>query len=289
MKAAPSREPPSNQLLGFIGLKGLEEVPSLRVQRYNAGLDALARLPGFTRLTTVSFPIYAAWFSAGRLQRYHIACGGDEVAAVRLYQHNLRLAQAFYVPLQVVEVALRNALDERLRRHFGQDANWLITQQTGFMNHPALHFRDPASGKTRVRDRLRRSVEDARRNLPAGASPGKLVAELTFGFWTSLYDREHFRILQGQPLGVFRSLPPALKRQDVANHLRLIRSIRNRVYHYEPLCFSGDAVSLKDTLAAHRAIYDVCRWLGPDLLALIQELDRVSAAIRWFRRTYPDA
>lgn len=282
------REPPSDQLPGFITREGWRRYRAYGAQDTTPGCT-YSPYCLFTRLAAASFPAYASWFSAGRRQRYRVAGGGDEAATVRLYQANLRLAQALYGPLHTVEVALRNALDEHLRWHFDNDAHWLITQKSGFMQHPTLPYRDPVTGQARVRDRLRRSVEEAQRNLPPTSSPGKLVAELTFGFWTSLYDREHFRILQGQPLRVFRAAPPALKRQDVANHLRLIRGIRNRVYHYEPLCFAGDGISLADTLAAHQAIHDVCGWLGPDLLLLLQPLDQVPTAVQSIRGAFPGA
>jgi hypothetical protein len=50
-------------------------------------------------------------FSSARLNKYKIACDGDNIKALILYRHNIKLCQKFYGVLNVFEVALRNAID----------------------------------------------------------------------------------------------------------------------------------------------------------------------------------
>ena len=54
---------------------------------------------------------YEMVFSSARLNIYKIACDGDNIKALILYRHNIKLCQKFYGVLNVFEVALRNAID----------------------------------------------------------------------------------------------------------------------------------------------------------------------------------
>jgi len=54
----------------------------------------------------------ALWqsFSKERLGRYLDACADDQVKALDLYKRNLQLSSHFYIPLQCLEITLRNTL-----------------------------------------------------------------------------------------------------------------------------------------------------------------------------------
>ena len=76
---------------------------------------------------------YEVAFSPARLSRYLNACGGDQVKALTLYRHNVKLCQKFYGVLNVFEVVLRNAINEHYKNHF-EDNDWIRTQiQSGGM------------------------------------------------------------------------------------------------------------------------------------------------------------
>lgn len=113
------------------------------------------------------FPAYEKLFSTERMSRYLTAAQGQPAAAVRLYQANLRLSEALYSPLALLEVALRNQLNAVLQAHFRQ-SDWLLTQQTGFMRDPRFRFRNPRTGQLVVNDFLLRSVQGAEKKLRAG-------------------------------------------------------------------------------------------------------------------------
>ncbi|MEO3871717.1 hypothetical protein ABGB18_23120 [Nonomuraea sp. B12E4] len=49
-----------------------------------------------------------------RLADYEHRCGGDPVAALRLHCWNTEISEAFYGPLQYLEVALRSAMTRGL-------------------------------------------------------------------------------------------------------------------------------------------------------------------------------
>jgi hypothetical protein len=60
--------------------------------------------------------------SAERLQTYLRHVADDLDAALALYEKNMRLASAFYIPLQCLEVCLRNKMHAELTQKYG--ANW---------------------------------------------------------------------------------------------------------------------------------------------------------------------
>ena len=86
----------------------------------------------------MKYPEYESAFSAARLNKYVIACGGNTTKALILYRHNVKLCQKFYGMLNVFEVTLRNAINEHYKSYF-KDPDWIRTQlATGRMlsQHP---------------------------------------------------------------------------------------------------------------------------------------------------------
>jgi hypothetical protein len=101
---------------------------------------------------------------------------------------------------------------------------------------------------------------------------GRVVAELTFGFWTSLCDRAYERPLW-QPLWRRRTVLPHLPRRHrtrhfVSAHLNGIRLLRNRVFHYEPVWHR------RDLAQRHQDILEAIGWVSPVLAATAAPLDR---------------
>lgn len=58
-------------------------------------------------------------FSAKRMQKYVMACGGDTRRAMTLYRYNLKLSQEMYTLISCFEVALRNRIDKQMVDHLG--------------------------------------------------------------------------------------------------------------------------------------------------------------------------
>jgi hypothetical protein len=214
------------------------------------------------------------FFSTERIARYLTAVGGDTQRAVQLYQLNLELSEAFYGPLAVLEIAVRNRLDAVLQVWTGQ-RNWLQAQQTGFMRHPLLTFTNARTGQIVRNDFLLKSVQKAERKVRPRLTHNRLVAELTFGFWTELFEPTHYRILAGRPLQIFPARPTTAKRVDIFTRLTRVRHFRNRIYHYEPVCFDGATIGLLKARQVHQDLQELCGWLRPELTPVLATLDRI--------------
>ena len=107
--------------------------------------------------------------SPERLSTSIAAAGGERERALQLYTRNTQLSAAFYGPLQGLEIALRNALHRQLTRLYG--AAWY--------NNPAAGL--DLGGLERIAT-AKTEIERAGQ----AATPSRLVAALSFGFWVSL-------------------------------------------------------------------------------------------------------
>jgi hypothetical protein len=93
-----------------------------------------------------------------------------EEQLIRRYLWNVQLGEALYPVLHFTEIALRNRLHEALSRRAGREA---------WYEHFPLESRE-ASAISDAKNLLQRRARPV--------TPGRLVAELHFGFWCSLFD-----------------------------------------------------------------------------------------------------
>ena len=155
---------------------------------------------------------YEKALSVPRIGKYKIACKGDKNKALILYRYNIKLCQKFYGVLGVLEVVLRNAINEhyKVRLH---DNNWLITQsQNGFLvNYQDTIFKE--------RDKL---------ILNHKYTHDKLVASLSLSVWTFLFSRNCYKNSGKTLLQIFPNKTHGLNRKDIYADLRLKRNAAKR-------------------------------------------------------------
>ena len=75
-------------------------------------------------------------------------------------------------------------------------------------------------------------------------SSGKVISEQSFGFWTSLFETHHYRLIGGVIIHCFPNKPNNVNRSVIAQKLNRIREFRNRVYHNEPICLTAPILTL---------------------------------------------
>lgn len=215
--------------------------------------------------------------SPPRLSRYLIACSNSKSRAQKLYRANLRIAQAFYPVLNLFEVILRNRIHEKLTNHF-RNSNWIIDEKTGFMNDRTLR---------RSRFYIKSQVIKAEQRLTRrgrAITTGKIIAEQTFGFWTSLYERHHYGLVGGVIIRCFPNKPSFVNRSSIQVKLQMIRDFRNRIYHNEPICFSGSSVGFQDAEQVREALYDLLEWISIEAKSYVEEFDNIDNKIESGKR-----
>lgn len=168
---------------------------------------------------------YEIAFSPARLNRYLVACSGNEQAALTLYRHNIKLCQKFYGILNVFEIVLRNAIDLHYQNYFN-DADWIRNQINGGML-------DAAPQKAEIQRTI--AMLDRQNKY----SNDRVVSSLTFGFWTYLFNRIPFRLGGMNLLQIFPNRTSGLAQRPIYNELQQIKGFRNRIAHHEAIVFNG--------------------------------------------------
>ncbi|WP_258129632.1 hypothetical protein [Achromobacter anxifer] len=184
-------------------------------------------------------------FSAPRMGRYLNKYGGDTLRAAVAYDHNVLLAQALMPALQTLEIVLRNAIHRSLSRSMGNSDWWNCLPTPEF---DWLHAAVNDAGNKIQRRRERVTID-------------KIVAELTFGSWTRLFNAQYGLTLWGRLLLAFPTCPK-IKRQrgPISSSLNRIRDLRNRVMHHEPLLWVAPSVN-----EIHADILEVLDWIDPGI------------------------
>jgi hypothetical protein len=196
--------------------------------------------------------------SAERLGPYLLAANDDFGTALALYEHNQALSEALYIPLQNLEVGLRNRLHVMLSLQFGQ--TWF---DSGVIRKPA-------------QVRAIQEAKDKLQRVGKPTDPGRIVAELNFGFWTGFFDACYDQPLWHRHLrAVFSGAPrgQALTRKLFSGRLEAIRRLRNRVFHHEPI------LRIRQLAQTHSDLQLLLGLLGPDLQGWNALHDRFPAVI----------
>jgi hypothetical protein len=173
--------------------------------------------------------------------------GLSDLDVICCYLWNLSLSEALYPSLQTFEIGLRNALHNGLAFRFGRQ-DWY--------DHPR-HFLDPTATS---------AIADAKKELSIAGKPfepGRIVAELSFGFWTSLFNRKYeqpaTRLWPQLVQRVFPHRPSHIFTRDhVAKRVESIRRLRNRAFHHERILHWP----LQN---CHADLLDAIYWISPTL------------------------
>jgi hypothetical protein len=200
-----------------------------------------------------------------RLHSYRVVCGGDRSAALALYDWNTQLSGALHEVLGMFEVVFRNALDRELRR----------LNRTKGRSSPWYQATDLFPGRQgqRAADEVRSARQRATRWWARPEEPGKVIAELNFGFWRFLCARHYLTSMWVPALAhAFPGHPagerPDRVRSDVESRVQRLHFVRNRVAHHEPLHERDIGSDYADLLV-------VCGWICSESRRWIDATSRV--------------
>lgn len=170
------------------------------------------------------------------------------------YNWNTILSESFYTSLQALEVSLRNTIHSNASKHFNSE-KWFENP-----NIIILHLQ-----QNNIQD-AKETLKRQKKNLSAG----RIIAELNFGFWTSLFNSKYDQILW-HPL--IKSAFPGLKAKDrtrstLSLRLSNIRKLRNRIFHYEPIWYYPDLEE------QHAKVLEAINWINPAMKEFVLLIDQ---------------
>jgi hypothetical protein len=162
----------------------------------------------------------------------------------------------------MVEVVVRNAMDRALVE-LGDVKGW----QSWFDRAP-------------LDQRGRSDIQKARgRATRFGSQPevhGKVVAELSLGFWRYLAASRYLTALWTPAL--YRAFPsgPTDKRQQqrqVEGHLKDLLLVRNRAAHHEP-------IHRRNLTRDLRTSVEIASWVSPEAAAWVADLSTIADVVK---------
>lgn len=209
--------------------------------------------------------------SEKRLRRYLQACKGDTRKAMTLYRYNIYLSEDMFAIICHFEVALRNAIDNHLTPILGNDWIRNSVMQDGVFTLPVLHS---------TRDIIYHAYKKLLKN--DSYSHTKLLAEMDFGVWKYMFSPIQYRqtgqsLLQIFPYKERSSVTIQYNHSFIFNELDRINTLRNRIAHHEPICFSSNnsTIYTEYILNEYNNIMRLFKWMGIDSKDLLFGLDHV--------------
>lgn len=196
--------------------------------------------------------------SLERLAPYLAESKNDSAAAVELYAWNMTISGAFYEALGLVEVVMRNAMSARLSDlHGSRSDHWYDDPQARL----SVAARDDIAAARRRLHRLGR-----------GESPGRVIAELNFGFWRYLLARRYEATLWTPALRhAFPNLAPR-SRTTVYRSVSELHLLRNRIAHHEP-------IHRRNLMLDALNMYRLLDWIDTDVRVWAVGLSRIQPLI----------
>lgn len=193
------------------------------------------------------------------MDTYLIAAGHDEQRAARLYIWNAKIGESFHIPIQAVEVGLRNRINHALKNKYGDD--WW--KEKAFIS---LADQERKADLAIVLKRIR--------NRKLDECNSQVVAGLSFGFWVGmLAPRYNPEIWSAHLKASFPHLPDTRKRKSLAASAGQIATLRNRIAHHEPLI-------KRDLSSDYQRVMTMIEWICPTKLAWIKPHCRVPSLLR---------
>lgn len=205
--------------------------------------------------------------SKERLEPYLRHHKNDFDKAIAHYKSNILISEAFYPLLAVLEIGLRNSIDYQLSKQFNDD-KW----------YENIEFVKIAS-----RFQINR-ISEARTNIMSDKkviTSGRVISELSLGFWTSLFDTKFEMTLWKSLRLTFPNCPKQIrKRKTMSSKFNGIRKLRNRIFHHEAITWNLGVLN-----SYKLEIIEGILWLDKELLDWIDELNHIDETIEKYRKT----
>lgn len=219
-------------------------------------------------MSTLNHQAIATRLTADRLKSYRAATASLE-ASIDLYDWNIGVGASLHEDISRLEVIFRNTVDEALVQR-GTAQNW---PEVWYLRKKLFPGKQGAKAT--------RTIEKARRQATrAGQLPevhGKVIAELSFGFWRYLCTKDYLTSLWVPALvGAFPNHPdaadPRKVRADVESRIEKLHFLRNRIAHHEP-------IHQRNLLQDHRHALEILNWICTDSSTWASAASRSPSAI----------
>lgn len=169
------------------------------------------------------------------------------------YEQNLKNSKHYYILLAILEVSLRNSISHYFSKYI--DVNWV---DNDFLN---------ANSKKRIKEVTSRLTQKT-----DTLSNDKVLAELSFGFWTALFRKDYAPVMRTKAIKhIFPNLPNKnekfIDRNYINKKLNHIRAFRNRIFHYEKIIHKDEFKNIDAD------IYEMLEFFDRDIKEFAQRVN----------------
>lgn len=218
----------------------------------------------------MEFTFLETLLSKERIKPYLKRHNNNYAKALEHYKANIRISESFYPLIAIIEVVFRNNVNTQLTRKYNSPL-WFDT--------PEFHI---DCSKFQLK-----KIREAKNAKSVGGklySPGKIVSELNFGFWTSLFEpRQSLSLWKSLRLS-FPNCPKSTRhRKEISRRFNRIRKLRNRIFHHEPI--SWDYAVLQNY---YTEMLCVIQWLNKDLPDWVGDLIKAKQVILHQKQHLPE-
>lgn len=160
----------------------------------------------------------AEWISVARLEPFLKGADGNLHAALDLYHWHARVGAASFLTMHHLEVLVRNAIDAELGKEHPDEP----LTQTWLMDFDVLR---PDAVKQVI-------VAVERLERGKAITCGRVIAALSFGFWSGLFGGRYEELWRHRLRFAF---PHAKERKDLSARMEPLRRFRNRLAHHDSI------------------------------------------------------
>jgi len=168
------------------------------------------------------------------------------------YKQNLYDSEKYYILLSIFEISLRNSIDVYFKNKISN--SWL---DSDILHYDTIQRINEA--KNKILQRKEKITYD------------KIIAELPFGFWTSLFRKSYTNLLRIKDIKfIFPNM--VSKQQKLINRnildkkLNNIRKFRNRIFHYEKIINKVEFENIENE------IFELLLYFDKDIFNFAKEL-----------------
>ncbi len=224
---------------------------------------------------------------------------------LKAYYWNKCLCAALYPAIQTLEITLRNALNEGVKKHhtgeYADDDWWFEHIATAVQDKKInkmsatkkQHWLKPDGSrrkKSYQEQQVKKTINDLRAQGRTPIKHDDVISRSMFGYWVSFISEDYQDVTEKRLLwpnllpDIFPNYPYKHKLDKIAKRLKNIKELRNRMSHHEPI-WKFYTIETNNTLDYHQPIYG----LNSSLSILLRQYDELLETIRWMSKARYDA
>ncbi|MCM1009332.1 MAG: hypothetical protein NC390_00450 [Fusobacterium sp.] len=183
------------------------------------------------------------------------------------YIYNLKLSEAFYPALSILEITLRNKICNAIEKFICKD--WLLKELNQQNILADKEYKKLLESANKIKKSNKKITND------------RLISEMTLGFWVHLCTKS-YRPKLWDKKGFFETVFPNYSNNGVLrtiapiqNDLLAILRLRNRIFHNE-IIINGN----KTPREQYQLVLNMLHLLSAGMECLLNDISRVEAIIK---------